>query len=167
MAKGQPQDQVLSTKNLRSSPSWDPDYMQRWPVERSSRTLVGRSEAPASPTFITSVPSRAVSPGVHQVVILTQLGWRQGSPSQSGPHSWLSPPALASSRVTTWAFVCFAFRFPLWMAGWVGLPGLGFLQGPSQGGSPEPPPLFALEPEEEGVTWCRWWGTGSLHRVWW
>ena len=29
MAKGQPQDQVLSTKNLLSSPSWDPEHMKR------------------------------------------------------------------------------------------------------------------------------------------
>ncbi|XP_055273051.1 oxysterol-binding protein-related protein 1 isoform X1 [Moschus berezovskii] len=44
-----------------------------WPVERTSRTLVRRSEAPASPTFITSVLWRAVSPGIHQELVMLLL----------------------------------------------------------------------------------------------
>lgn len=41
MAKGGPQDRIVSTKNPLS-PSWDPEQTKKMPVERTSWTLSKR-----------------------------------------------------------------------------------------------------------------------------
>ena len=49
MAKGQPQDQVLSAKNLLSSPSWDPEYMKRVACGKNLSDPGGEKQSPSVP----------------------------------------------------------------------------------------------------------------------
>lgn len=135
--------------------SFPPDpriLAERWPVERSSWTLV-RKRGPSVPHIYPFCPlegGESWSPSGGNTDTAGG-GGKEASvsldPAAGSPHT---RPASSHGYHEPLPHFCLAFHFPWWMAVWVGIPGLGFLQGPSQEGSPETP--IALGPEEQGVT---------------
>lgn len=100
MAKGQPQDQVLSTKNLLFAASWDPEQIKRMAVGRTSRTLVRRRpQCPHTYHFCSLEGSESWSLSGDNTDTGRGGGARKPRHAWT-PHSWLSHP-LAPSTVTT------------------------------------------------------------------
>lgn len=117
MASGQPQDQVLSTENLLFPASWAPERNKRMACGKNLSNPYKEKKGPGIPhirrlCFLEGSESWSLSGGNTDT---EQEG--QGSPSKSGPHSWLSHP-LASSRSYHMILCVSCLPFPL--VGWLG-----------------------------------------------
>lgn len=102
MAKGQPQDQVLSTKNLLFS-SWDPEYMKQMACGKNlsdpGEEKRGPSASPHTYHFYSLEGSESWSPSGGN----TTGSWGGGkeAPVSLDPAAGSPHPPPASSTVTT------------------------------------------------------------------
>lgn len=116
MAKGQPQDQVLSTKNLLFSPSWDPGHIKRMACGKNLSNPSEEKKGPSVPHIYHFCSLESSEPwSLSSGNTDTAGGGWQGSPSKSGPHGWFSQPP---GKLYSYHMIL-CLPFPL-VDGWVG-----------------------------------------------